>query len=859
MAATGATDQMVNGQVSSGTASDKEKEKKSYSFIVPAEICSSLLDVAYWRLIKKGQADGTPQDESGSQESLIQIDYSQFRSRLVDLIRQIAGQRPILAASNVAQRLDIAFNATPPSGVSAQHISTLEATQMMLESVVHGIPDTSMAAATSSLALKSELGSIMEGLLQRLLAVQWHGPVLVELHSRHFDAMGPFLKHSPAVIPVVVQKLFSLLESLPIPKGHAEFSREVLRSRLQVCTSFLRLARAAESALLPHLQAIAHQMIVLQQQGLLLQSETNLIGESLLVLGSAAGGEQQSLVLEWLLGPLRQQWLQPEWQEHFLSSPGGLVQLLTQRPGVPVDQNTKEPESEHNGQMWSVYHTITFFERALRRCTPPPSGKTSLTTQPVSSDTSNVDMDGSVTATAGHPMVAHLAWILPPLLKILRCMHALWSPSIVATLPTQLQEALAMGDTEQASLLGETASRATTGAFFGSDELRVDSSGVSNIEGNTVRELRTWLKGVRDSGYNVIGIAAVRLGEGFFDDSGGRAAALATALLENLESMQINHIRYLLHAVVIPMVRSCPRSHWDPWLRLVLPPILIHCYGVLSTAWTSLLEEGTIKVPGKWGHGSSAQEMKTEVMKDKLLRDLTRETCHLLSTAASTAFNPSPTTPEQQSHGEGTSMDVVGIQFSISDSLIGFIMQHQDAASAALRIGIEALEWPDSESVHKAIVFCGAVVNIAVLGNELNLHEVVGKDMFTAALRGLTLASNASAQAELMGLLREIYVRISAQSSAPRQVLLSLPSITPEGLGAFEVALSQTASAKEQRQQMKSFLLAAGGDQLKALKPQKNTSIITNVSNRNQTERGVHRDFANREELGGTMGLAAIL
>jgi hypothetical protein len=83
MAATGATDQMVNGQVSSGTASDKEKEKKSYSFIVPAEICSSLLDVAYWRLIKKGQADGTPQDESGSQESLIQIDYSQFRSRLV--------------------------------------------------------------------------------------------------------------------------------------------------------------------------------------------------------------------------------------------------------------------------------------------------------------------------------------------------------------------------------------------------------------------------------------------------------------------------------------------------------------------------------------------------------------------------------------------------------------------------------------------------------------------------------------------------------------------------------------------------------------------------------------------------------
>ncbi len=64
----------------------------------------------------------------------------------------------------VASRVVISyFDAT---GLVMQHISTLEAIQMMLESVVHGIPDTSMAAATSSLALKSELGSIMEGIIR---------------------------------------------------------------------------------------------------------------------------------------------------------------------------------------------------------------------------------------------------------------------------------------------------------------------------------------------------------------------------------------------------------------------------------------------------------------------------------------------------------------------------------------------------------------------------------------------------------------------------------------------------------------------------------------------------------------------
>ncbi len=90
--------------------------------------------------------------------------------------------RPTSGLTNfqVASRVVISyFDAT---GLVMQHLSTLEATQMMLESVVHGIPDTSMAAATSSLALKSELGSIMEGIIwpwkqsAQLLAPEWCHP-----------------------------------------------------------------------------------------------------------------------------------------------------------------------------------------------------------------------------------------------------------------------------------------------------------------------------------------------------------------------------------------------------------------------------------------------------------------------------------------------------------------------------------------------------------------------------------------------------------------------------------------------------------------------------------------------------------
>ena len=98
-------------------------------------------------------------------------------------------------------------------------------------------------------------------------------------------------------------------------------------------------------------------------------------------------------------------------------------------------------------------------------------------------------------------------------------------------------------------------------------------------------------------------------------------------------------------------------------------------------------------------------------------------------------------------------------------------MQHGDAATAALHVGIEALEWPDSESVHKALVFCAAVANVAASVSDSNqLQEVVGKEMFSSAIRALMLESNASAQAELVGLLRDIYLRLGSHHSTPRQV-----------------------------------------------------------------------------------------
>lgn len=156
---------------------EKEKEKRSHAVLVSADFCKVLLDIAFQRLLIKDGGDGSVEDESFVQEFSSASDFSQFRSRLVckftckpppsfstifsfqgfcmiliecgkcrtrwskvtrsefsvtpnavdvsmnfqvELVRHIASQQPILAASKVAERLQSAFSSSTLESVSSK-------------------------------------------------------------------------------------------------------------------------------------------------------------------------------------------------------------------------------------------------------------------------------------------------------------------------------------------------------------------------------------------------------------------------------------------------------------------------------------------------------------------------------------------------------------------------------------------------------------------------------------------------------------------------------------------------------------------------------------------------------------------
>lgn len=813
-----------NSATSLTVGSGQDTEKNKILAFVNDEICSSILDVSFLRLLKKEKINpGTSLSvgtlELWSDDFEGKGDFGQYRSRLLELIRFVAATKPVVAAAKVCERSMTIIKSLFLAPYPAQELVILESMQLALENVVTAVFDGSSETVRSSSGVQQSLCRMFEGLLQQLLPLKWTEPALVEVLGHYLDALGPFLKYNPDVVGSVVNKLFELLTSQPffVKDPATSASRH---ARLQICTSFIRIAKAADQSILPHMKGIADTMALLQKEGRLLRGEHNLLGEAFLIMASAAGVQQQLEVLAWLLEPLSKQWTQLDWQDAYLFDPTGLIRLCADTPF-----------------MWSIFHTVTFFEKALKR-SGLRKGNISAQTIPTSDNL--------------HPMASHVSWMLPPLLKLLRAIHSLWSPAISQALPGEIKGAMTMSDVERASLFGGGNVKLPKGTLSFTDGSPFDMNRESYAEPNEA-DIRNWLKGIRDSGYNVLGLSAT-IGDPLFKCLDSQSVTLA--LMENIQHMEFRHLRLLVHLVLIPLIKNCPSDMWEAWLEKLLHPLLVHSQQALSHSWSSLLQEGRAKVPDLHGIVDGS-DLKVEVMEEKLLRDLTRETCSILSVFASPVLNAG--LPSLEPSGHVSRMDESSLKdlaaFATS-SMVGFVLMHKSIALPALQISLEALRWTDGEAVTKVSSFCGAVILLAISTTNMELRDFVCKDLFPATIQALALESNAFISADLVALCREIFIYLADKHPAPRQILLSLPCITSQDLLAFEEALTKTASPKEQKQHMKSFLLLATGNKLKALAAQKSVNVITNVSTK---PRNVTPALGSKTDEGDAIGLAGIV
>ncbi|GJN05274.1 hypothetical protein PR202_ga22889 [Eleusine coracana subsp. coracana] len=703
---------------------------------------------------------------------------SVFITDELDLIKVIASQRPVIAAASIVQRINVVFGDTNQATKSPQNLDALEGAQLGLEAVYTEFPTASQP-----------------GILQQLLSLKWAEPNLAVIHGHYLDALGPFLRHYPDAVAGVVSKLFELLTSLPIT--FQDSSNDSRLARLQICSSFIRISRAADKALLPHMKNIADTMAYLQGEGRLLRGEHNHLCEAFLVMASSAGMQQQQEVLAWLLEPLNKMWTQVDWQTAYLSDPSGLTRMFADTQF-----------------MWSIYHTVTFFEKALKR-----SGiKKSTATPQVSTTTTWYNVLG-LAATLGEPFfrsiecssvtVALMENVQPLFVHCQQALNYSWS-----------------------SLLHEGRAKVpdSIGNLSGS-ELKVEVMEEKLLRDLT-REVCSVLWALASPALNSGLPSLEQLGPSNRMDSSLRD-------LESFASSSLTGFLLLHGGSALPALRiSVEVFTWtdSEAVTKVIPfcGALIHL--AVATNQAELRQFVAKDLFSSIIHGLSVES--NSIMSAELV-GLCREIYVYLSDK-----DPAPRQLRFQSM-EAAADKLAEIAVQLADLARQFKLLADLEKKATKEMVAEALHKHNDEVVAGILAFTGYHQNEdddqqlpdalppSCKADLLCRQECRQQDSTMPGRCSdawLLVEPSPPVEAATWLRMQGPHAWSSCRGRHQAVVLLSLPHIKQEDLLAFDDSLRKTASPKEQKQHMRSLLLLATGNKLRALAAQKATNVITNVT-----------------------------
>ncbi|XP_015698015.1 uncharacterized protein LOC102721490 isoform X5 [Oryza brachyantha] len=302
-------------------------------------------------------------------------------------------------------------------------------------------------------------------------------------------------------------------------------------------------------------------------------------------------------------------------------------------------------------------------------------------------------------------LISLVSLIVPPLLKLIRFVHALWTNEAVFRFPEELIEARKLKNVDQI-------------LRFKGEMLEFLDVSLEELEEN---DLAQWLQLMRESGYNLLGLCATI--KGAFSELLD-ISSINDAIMENIRSMEFRHVAKLIDLVIIPFIKHCPHNLWEEWMLKLLLPLFDYCGDMLHYSWFTLLNNGRADVPHYFGYLCGSEETVNK-MENYLLLDLTRKVSKLLGALASQELN------HDVCHA---ALHSVLDKCTPSTSLVGYILLNGCFESLSMDV---FGWWVDGEAAIDSVPFCHALVQVAVDSNNEKLRRFVKDDMLRAIVHRL--------------------------------------------------------------------------------------------------------------------------
>ncbi|PRW59064.1 HASTY 1-like isoform X1 isoform B [Chlorella sorokiniana] len=750
---------------------------------LPPECIEALMTMAAEQLQKRGHVPQEDDEFPPYFDTFADFKemFVQYRARLSSIVRHAAAVLPEQALAAAQRRLDAAVAAcSPGSGTK------LEDARGLLESAVHFSESTFKAVWDGSIqeqpAKLQAVVAAMEPMLQRLLSLQVSDPMLMQHQARGLESYQKIFGVRKDLAAPAVGRVFDILvNNLPLsepgqqpPPGKPPPAwREGMHARQFTAMVLLQWTKACPEAFLPHLEALATQVRELWDAGRIRAGEKNALQEAIVGAVTAGPPELQAQVVEWVLAPVRAEWSLPAWQAH-LASPEAFIRQYT--PVSPDGAGGWQAGGQ--ATRWILYHHAHLVERCIRT------------------------MKASVPAgSLQHPLMQHAEWAVPQMLRIVACIHALYTPAGRQAL-APIGSALEMAPQERALYLrrGPVGKAAAKPPEDGSGETGDD--GYASVGGTTAASLRAWLRHMREFTYQTVGLLPTHCPPVM--DSPALAAAYAQSGFAYIDTLEHQHVRIIMRHMIIPHIKNCADRHLQPWLVPGLAQLVPHMHSRLTNAWDSL------QAPAGPSSTEDSASANDEIVRERLLRELTQEYALVLKELATrTVGGGSPVAAAAAAAPAAAGAAAAGGSGGGKSVLEWLLETDPTTGFQAVTTAVAGMCWRDDAAFRFAQL---AKTLVGVAPRDQRLYAYVGSEVLKAAISSLATETMATHQADIMALIRDILVQqLGDPGSAVHGVLASLPKMTPEALQRFGQQLLGTGSEKTQRDITKKMLVAACG------------------------------------------------
>ena len=737
-----------------------------------------------------------------------------YRQKLSGIVRYSAAALPDQALQTTVARLTDAIaqaTAASVSGAGGAQLETmevaraaLEAAAVFSESTVKAVWDALNAKNVSDdakTARKHTFCLALEPIYSATIQMRVSDAKLLLSQTKALSSFARLITLRPDLAKDAYFNIQDMLVNcIPLnlrdhevpPPLPSEPWRESAQARTAVASVFLDYAKLCQEGFLPLLEEIAGNVSQLYDAGRIRPGERNVLVEGILAAAVAGSPPIQETVIDWSLQSTKASWSSAAVQQA-ISGPESFVTAY-----LPTRMEGSDVRVGGAKERYRMNHELHQIERTMRRL---------------------------VTDSARQVLSKHMIWIVPHSLQLLSCINALATPQGRKLLGPAVG-VLDLGQHEKAHYLRRVWVRP---APVPGD---ANAGDYSSVGGETISSARGWLRHCMEYISHFLGLITSVVPGCLstipnLNEAGRR-------IYSHIESMDHRTLRIFIRHLTIPAVKECPAEHMAVWILPSLSILAPHMKIRLATAWQSLnlaaLGQDGFSHVNPHGQGSAhgvPHVNDEDVINDRLVRELSGEYADLLKAVA-----------DRQSQ-------VPLLQnFFVTDPQGGLALAH-----AAL----EGMLRPD-ESAHRFAFFCKALVLLAP--SDAALYQFVGSELLYTSISSLSLEVMACHHSEVLGMIRDIIIQqVDDPQSQIHKVLPMLPGVGPENLAAFFAAIKSKRSDKEQRNQVKLFLLSSGGTgaftALEKWKPPGGASAVQGVKKRPARVPKSHEEAEADDHLSG--------